>query len=221
MSTKAGRWSNQHASMLPRYQNRCVTCVWLGLGLGLGPRGQRVRIGDAVLCTLCDVSTSTAAPTPRSGESTPGRHQRAGALHKGVGAAGPKRKRPNGLERSVRRDATAKLHPASAICVLRSTSTSRQNPKPGQIDFGRLLVMGIAATILNSVRQRTREKRRRRQTIAHRRCRRMPALSAYLHYPPTYLPNTASHPTLPYTERVRRPSTGEVRRRRAQEAGQS
>lgn len=94
-----------------------------------------MRIGDAVLCTLCNVSTSTAAPTPRSGESTPERHQRAGALHKGIGAAGPKRKRPNGLERSVRRDATAKPHPASAICVLRSTSTSRQKPKPGQIDF--------------------------------------------------------------------------------------
>lgn len=196
LSTKAGRWSNQHASMLPRYQNRCVTCVWLGLGLGLGPRGH------AVLCTLCNVSTSTAAPTPRSGESTPGRHQRAAALHKGVGAAGPKRKRPNGLERSVRRDATAKLHPASAICVLRSTSTSRQNPKPGQIDFGRLLVMGIAATILKSVRQRTREKRRRRQTIAHRRCRRMPALSAYLHCPPTYLPTKYSQPSHPAVYRT-------------------
>lgn len=52
-------------NMLPRYQNRCVTCVWLGLGLDLGPRGQRMRIGDSgvvwqdgllcVLCTLCNV----------------------------------------------------------------------------------------------------------------------------------------------------------------------
>lgn len=69
---------------------------------------------------------------------------------------------------------------------------------------GRLLVMGNAATILKSVRQRTREKRRR-QTIAHRQCLRLPALSAYL---PTYQIQP-SHTTLPYTERVRRLSTAQ------------
>lgn len=47
-------------NVLPRYQNRCVTCVWLGLGLDLRPRGQRMRrIVDSggvwqagVLCAL-------------------------------------------------------------------------------------------------------------------------------------------------------------------------
>lgn len=81
--------------------------------------------------------------------------------------------------------------PRVCICVLRSTSTSRQNPKPGQIDLWPPSRYGQRGDDpLKSVRQRTREKRRR-QTIAHRQCRQMPALSAYL----PYIPTKYSHPS--------------------------
>ncbi|KAI7786630.1 hypothetical protein LA080_002740 [Diaporthe eres] len=65
------------------------------------------------------------------------------SVAQGVGAAGPE---TNGLVRS--------------------------NQKPGQIDFGRLLVVGNAVTILKSVR--------RRQTIAHRRRRSLPVHQIYM-----------------------------------------
>lgn len=67
-------------------------------------------------------------------------------------------------------------------------------PEPGQIDFSRLLVMGNAAMILNSVRLSTREEK----TADHRRAQTTSNPS---------LPTRSIHATLPYTEGVRRRST--------------
>lgn len=129
-----------------------------------------------------------------------------------VGAAGPKRKEPNGLVRSVRRDATAKPHPASASasCVRHRRPDKTQSR--ARLTFGRLLVMGNAATILSSLsdsaRGRKAEDGRPSRTDNVVEC--PPYRPIYL----AYLPNTAIHPSLPYTGRVRRPGT-------AKEAGQA
>lgn len=70
-----------------------------------------------------------------------------------------------------------KPHPASRLHLrLAFDGDVQTRPEPGQIDFGRLLVMGNAATILKFVRQRTREKRRCcGRPIAHRQRRSLPA----------------------------------------------
>lgn len=146
-------------------------------GPGPGPGARGLVNGDVVggvwqdgyfvPRTLCKVSTSSCTNT-RSGESTPGRQRRAEALHRVLGRPA---QRPTGwCDRCVGTqlpNRTPRLH-----LRLRSTSTTSQNQKPGQIDFGRLLVVGNAVTILKSVR--------RRQTIAHRRRRSLPVHQIYM-----------------------------------------
>lgn len=109
-------------NMPPRYQNRCVTCLWLGLGL------------DLVLCTLCNVKyehrcTNTKIWRINTWTTPEGRSVAQGCWSCWSGRPREKEtKRAGAIGASGRNCQTA---PRVCICVLRSTSTSRQNPKAG------------------------------------------------------------------------------------------
>lgn len=83
---------------------------------------------------------------------------------------------------------TPRLRLASAVYVddQKKKQERKKKKQPGQINFGRLLTMGNAATIFNLSDRTEHERKEGRQTVTHRQDRSLlPLPTRYMH------PNTA------------------------------